>query len=116
MRAMEPGNAVVRPGRSLFELKELERQQARAAEFDRFATQRDHWRAKSRAYGADVERLVRFVGPEGLSVLEIGCGPGDLRAPVKPSKGLGVDFPPAMITVPRSKHPGIDFTVANAET
>ncbi|MGO8925437.1 MAG: hypothetical protein ACLQU3_00735 [Limisphaerales bacterium] len=36
--------------------------------------------------------------PPGLRVLEVGCGLGDLLAAVKPARGPGLDFSPAMIT------------------
>ena len=42
---------------------------------------------RTRAYYRAIERLVRFVVPEGASVLEIGCGTGDLLAALKPASG-----------------------------
>lgn len=50
--------------------------------------------------------------PEGESVLELGCGAGDLLAGLAPRRGLGVDFSPAMIAKARARHgaqPGLEF-------
>src|SRR5689334_25267200 len=80
MRAMETSSAIVHSGRSQFEQREADRRHSRIAEYDRYARDRDRWRAKNAAYYANIERLVRFVVPEGASVLEIGCGTGDLLA------------------------------------
>ena len=38
-------------------------------------------------------------------MLEVGCGLGDLLAAVKPARGVGVDFSPAMIALARSAIP-----------
>lgn len=55
--------------------------------------------------------------PEGDSVLELGCGAGDLLAGLKPGRGLGVDFSAAMIEKARARHgaqPGLEFRVHDA--
>lgn len=40
----------------------------------------------------------------GASVLELGCGAGDLLAGLRPSRGLGLDFSPRMIEKARARH------------
>jgi SAM-dependent methyltransferase len=50
----------------------------------------------------------------GLSVIEIGCGRGDLLASVKPTHGLGVDFSPEMISQAHQRHPELTFIQADA--
>jgi SAM-dependent methyltransferase len=104
------------PAMGSFEVRESERRQARIATYDRFAPERDRWRSRNSAYYSAIERLVRFVVPEGASVLEIGCGTGDLLAALKPAQGLGVDLSPKMIEIARRKHPAMAFAVADAET
>lgn len=101
---------------SRFEAAEKERRQARIAEYDRFAPERAWWRAKNAAYYAAIERLVRFVVPPDATVLEIGCGTGDLLAATKPAHGLGLDLSPGMIEIARRRHPELEFVVADAET
>lgn len=41
----------------------------------------------------------------GSSVLDVGYGPGDLLASVKPSEGWGVDISDKSIDIARSKYP-----------
>src|SRR4051812_42320918 len=102
--------------KSDFAAREALEKQRRIAEYDRFAAERDQWRAKNAAYYRAVERLVRFVVPPNARVLEIGCGTGDLLAALKPSEGVGVDISPRLVDEARRKHPLIDFVVADAET
>jgi SAM-dependent methyltransferase len=99
-----------------FARAEAVRRRERVAEYDRFAGERDEWRAKNAAYYHAIERLTRFVVPPGANVLEIGCGTGDLLAALKPARGLGVDIAPRLIDEARAKHPLLDFVVADAET
>jgi ubiquinone/menaquinone biosynthesis C-methylase UbiE len=99
-----------------FAAREAAERQRRIAEYDRFAAERDAWRARNAAYYRAVERLVRFVVPPGASVLEIGCGTGDLIAALKPKTGVGVDISPRLVDEARRKHPLVDFVVADAET
>lgn len=56
--------------------------------------------------------------PPGASVVEIGCGSGELLAAVKPSRGLGLDFSSRMITQARERHAGnsaLEFRLADIE-
>ena len=56
-----------------------------------------------------------FLVPPGARVLEVGCGLGDLLAAVRPARGVGIDFSPAMVEQARRRHPGLEFQVASAE-
>jgi len=102
--------------RNAFEAKEQERRLRRVAEYDQFAPERDRWRRKNSAYYAAIQRLVRFVVPEGASVLEIGCSTGDLLAALRPREGVGLDVAPRMVEIARKKHPGLQFVIGDAET
>ena len=82
---------------------------------DAQAPESDRWRRKNRYYYEEVERIVRFHVPQGASVLEIGCGSGDLLAALAPSRGIGVDLSPKTVEIARSKHPGLTFLVGDAE-
>lgn len=48
-------------------------------------------------YHKRLVELYRFAVPDGMKVLEIGCGNGDLLAALNPARGLGIDFSPAMV-------------------
>jgi SAM-dependent methyltransferase len=82
---------------------------------DAQAPESDRWRRKNRYYYEEVERIVRFHIPWGASVLEIGCGTGDLLAALAPSRGVGIDISPKALEIARAKHPGLTFLVGDAE-
>jgi SAM-dependent methyltransferase len=67
-----------------------------------------------RCYHRLLKKYFSFLVPPGASVLELGCGLGDLLAAVQPARGLGVDFSPAMVALARERHPELEFTVADA--
>ena len=99
-----------------FQTREAARRDERVTDLDRFAGERDRWRAKNAAYYRNIERLVKFIVPEGADVIEIGSSTGDLLAALNPRRGLGVDVSPRMVERARAKHPVLDFVVADAET
>jgi 2-polyprenyl-3-methyl-5-hydroxy-6-metoxy-1,4-benzoquinol methylase len=83
--------------------------------FNVLAAQRVYWQKRSRYYYEEQVRYNRFLVPEGVSVLEIGCGLGDLLASVKPSKGLGLDLSEAMVKEASLRHPFLEFRVGDVE-
>ena len=85
------------------------------AHFDRLAPEMDRWRRKSWYYHRELQRFCRFVIPPGSSVLEIGCGTGDLLASVEPRDGVGVDLSPAMVKLAQQKFPHLTWVVGDAE-
>ncbi|MBI2948004.1 MAG: glycosyltransferase [Verrucomicrobia bacterium] len=84
----------------------------RRAFYDRRAASRP--RESARYYHRLLQRYFAFLIPPGARVVEIGCGIGDLLAAVRPSRGVGVDFSPAMIDLARPRHPGLEFHVGDA--
>jgi SAM-dependent methyltransferase len=82
---------------------------------DSQAAESVRWRRKNRYYYEEVERIVRFHVPRGASVLEIGCGTGDLLAALEPSRGVGIDISPNTVEIARGKHPGVTFVAGDAE-
>lgn len=56
-------------------------------------------------YQSYLRRLYRFLVPEGLRVLELGCAEGDLLAALKPACGVGVDFTPYILDIAQKRHP-----------
>ncbi|MBN1674717.1 MAG: glycosyltransferase [Kiritimatiellae bacterium] len=85
------------------------------AYYDGMAAQRDMWLRKAWYYHRDLARFTRFVVPEGSSVVELGCGTGELLNALKPARGLGIDMSPAMIEAARRKHPHLEFVVDDVE-
>src|SRR5258708_13782001 len=99
-----------------FRLREQNARDLRIASYDALAGERARWQRKNRAYYRNIERLVRFVVPEGASVLEVGCGLGDLLAACKPSAGLGVHLSPRLVGLARPGHPELAFAAASPRT
>jgi SAM-dependent methyltransferase len=66
------------------------------------------WKA-DKWYNHLIRKQFGFLVPPGVSVLEIGCGIGDLLAAVKPSRGVGVDFAASMLSIARDRHPELEF-------
>ena len=83
--------------------------------FDDIAPERDRWSRRNRYYYRSLAAYCRFVIPPGSSVLELGCGPGDLLAAVEPARGLGIDLSPNMVSTASGKYPDLEFRVGNAE-
>lgn len=65
-------------------------------------------------YHQRLAEIYRYLVAPGQTVLEVGCGAGDLLAAVKPSRGVGVDFSPEMIRLARQRHPEHEFICADA--
>jgi len=83
----------------------------------------DHWNSvalkyngskASKFYHGRLNKIYRFVVPQRLRIIEIGCSKGDLLASLKPSSGLGIDFSEEAIRQAKQIHPEIEFKLADA--
>ena len=83
--------------------------------FDSVAVEREKWRKRAAYYHRELEKYLRFLIPRGSSVLEIGCGTGELLASLNPGRGIGIDISPKTIDMARSKFPDLQFYVGDAE-
>ncbi len=83
--------------------------------FEKIAPERDKWKEKNKSYWEDIENFCSFLVPENASVLEVGCGTGDLLASIQARKKVGIDYSSTMIEVAGKKYPDIDFFVMEAE-
>lgn len=72
-------------------------------------------RRRASFFHAEDLRYLRFLVPEGLRILEIGCGTGDVLDALKPSYGVGIDMSPAMIAEARRLRPHLEFRVGDIE-
>ena len=91
------------------------KKQAIREQFDRLASERESWQRRASYYYNDQRRYLRFLIPEGLKVLEIGCGLGDQLAALKPRRGLGIDLSEAMVKEASMRHPELEFRVGDGE-
>lgn len=87
----------------------------RIEHFDAVASERAKFRKRGKYYHQELENYLRFLVPEGASVLEIGCGTGDLLAALKPDRGVGIDISPQMVKKAQQNYPDLDFRVDDFE-
>lgn len=82
--------------------------------FEQLASKRDKWKKRNRFYHKTLQKHFSFIIPEGSTVLELGCGTGDLLHSVKPSLGVGIDFSEKMVSIAKEKYPDLEFYTADA--
>ena len=88
--------------------------QARVLHWNEVARKFETWTGWGGYYHRRLTEIYRsFVSP-GQSVLELGCGRGDLLAALKPALGVGVDFSAEMIRAGRRRYPNLRFVHADA--
>ena len=85
------------------------------ANAERMAGEREGWIRRNAAYYDDDRRYFGFIIPPGARVLDLGCGTGNLLASLRPSRGVGVDFSPAMVERGRAEHPELEFVTGDIE-
>lgn len=56
-----------------------------------------------------ISTIYKNIIPANSSILEIGCGSGDLLASLNPKIGVGIDFSPDALRQANIKHPHIKF-------
>lgn len=83
--------------------------------FDSLALDCDKWAKRNSYYHESLKDLCRFIIPANSSVLEVGCGTGDLLSSVEPSYGLGIDLSNKMIELASKKYSNLNWRVADAE-
>src|SRR3981189_2333574 len=84
--------------------------------YDRLAAARDTWYRRGRFYHEHLERALQALIPAGSSVLELGCGTGNLLAALRPSRVLGIDLSPEIVKIARLNHPTLSLEVGDSET
>ena len=86
-----------------------------AEKFDALAPQRDWWKNRNSYYYKELERICSQLIPPRKSVIEIGCGTGDILNSVRPERGVGIDLSRNMLEVARRKYPHLEFRQGDAE-
>jgi SAM-dependent methyltransferase len=89
-------------------------QKQRVAHWDNISPQKGNPQRPGAFYHKCLQHYYKFFVPPGLSVLELGCGHGDLLAELKPALGVGIDFSPAMIRAAAQKYPHLRFIRADS--
>lgn len=83
--------------------------------FDNIAGKYDYWKQKGSYYYTLIKNFYRKHIPSGSSVIEFGCGTGEVLASCKPKRGLGIDFSEKILEIARDKYPQYEFRVADVE-
>jgi len=73
------------------------------------------WDEKKRYSHEEHFRYLNFLIPEGMRVLDLGCGSGNLLALLKPSYGVGIDFNKNLIESAISRFPDLHFLIGDIE-
>lgn len=77
--------------------------------FDAIAGEYDRWKQRAHYYYRSLQQALSDLIPPGSSVLEVGCGTGDVLASLQPSMGLGSDLSAEMVKRAQEKFPYLNF-------
>jgi len=83
--------------------------------FNSLAPSAVSYRKKHNYYWNDITTYCDYFINENLSVLEIGCGTGELLAGLKATDKTGIDFAENLIEIAKSRHQDTSFYVMDAE-
>jgi len=83
--------------------------------FDNAAKTRIGYRKKKSYYWDSITEYCNFFIDDDSSVLEIGCGTGELIGNIKGKNKVGIDISQNMINAARKQFPDIDFVCCPAE-
>ncbi|HLC82826.1 MAG TPA: class I SAM-dependent methyltransferase, partial [Bacteroidia bacterium] len=83
--------------------------------FNSIAPKRIKQRRAKRYYWNDITKYCNYFVHEDSSVLEIGCGTGELLNDLKSKNKIGIDFSEEMISQAKSQFPSLDVRVMDAE-
>lgn len=98
-------------------IQRRDRRRSQLSEWARqMAPERDGWIRRNAFYYDDDRRYMRFLVPDGKSVVELGCGTGELLASLRPSVGVGVDLSSEMVAQARNRYPQFKFVVGDMES
>lgn len=67
------------------------------------------WRRRYRYYYSKLNEYLRFIVPEGESVLLLRCDDGDMLHALRPARAVGIDAEPEMIAAAGRRHPEMIF-------
>ena len=84
--------------------------------FESLAPERAVYRKRFRYYYDDIARYCGYFIYSESSVLEVGCGTGELLNDVPGRRKVGIDFSPRMVKEARRQFPSLEFHVMDAES
>jgi len=96
---------------------ESERHKNRIDIYDSIAEDRDLWLRRASYYHETVHRVIESLALPAASVLEVGCGLGDLLARLDANgcRCIGIDISPRTVELAKARHPTLDLRLADVE-
>ena len=95
-----------------FEAEASEYRAIRLAYWNKVNT--DRYQTWSNYYREHVNLAYSHLVKANTTVLELGCGNGDLLASLNPAIGVGVDFSAAAVSLAKKRHPHLEFIESDA--
>jgi SAM-dependent methyltransferase len=86
---------------------------AREAHWNEVARKFESWTGWGEYYHRRLTEIYQSYVAPGQSVIELGCGRGDMLAALRPAVGVGVDFSAETIRAARKRHPNLRFVQAD---
>lgn len=83
--------------------------------FDKVAPKRAGWLSRNKYFHKSENKYLQFLIPEGVSVLEVGCGIGDTLASLNAKRAVGIDLSPKMISIAQQRYPELTFIAGDCE-
>lgn len=83
--------------------------------FNEIAPDWDVWRKKNNYFHKSIEKFICGHIVPHSSVLEIGCGAGDLLSKSKPSWGVGLNVSQTMNNIAMRRHPNLTFITVSVD-
>jgi ubiquinone/menaquinone biosynthesis C-methylase UbiE len=78
--------------------------------FDSIAKEYDWWKSRNKRYYDKLKTILHGRILSSSSVIDFGCGTGDLLAYLNPDDGIGYDPSSEMIRIARSKYPSLNWS------
>jgi len=83
--------------------------------YNNIAPNRSKWYGRNKYYHKHILKYYRFYVQEESTILEMGCGTGNLLGNLRPSRGIGVDISEEMIKIAKRNFPNINFICSDVE-
>lgn len=87
------------------------------AHFNALAHKYDDYKNKNWYYYQAIKSILAEIisEPKSSSILDIGCGTGEILNFLKPKIGVGIDISENMVTIAKSKYPQYSFFASTAD-
>ncbi len=83
--------------------------------YNAIASKRKKWLSRNKYYHRNLLKYYKTIIPEKSTILELGCGTGNLIGNLSPSFGVGVDISDEMIKIAKENYPSIEFICEDIE-